>query len=126
VLLLTLTLALAAAGGTQVPSAATLAAPPRIAGGSAATIRPSESSIIGTIERFEEAARRLTIQTRTGRVAFVLATNATVRMGPHTLALAELPGTHGRKAKVRFTVTNGRRTAHWVAISSEPPRSAGS
>ena len=125
-LLLTLTLVLAGAGALQVPTVPVPppATPQRIAAGRSPTIRPSESSLIGTIDRFEEEARRLTIQTRDGRVAFVLAADATVRMGPRTLPFAELATSHGRKAKVRYTVANGRRTAHWVAVSSEPPRAA--
>jgi hypothetical protein len=88
-------------------------------------VLPAESSLIGTIDRFEESARRLTLQTKDGtKVSFVVADDATIRMGPRTLAAHDLSSHHGRKAKVRFTVADGRRTAHWVAISSDPPRGA--
>ena len=86
---------------------------------------PAESSLIGTIDRFEEAERRLTLQTKDGtKVSFVVAADATIRMGPHTLPVQDLSSHHGRKAKVRYTVANGHRTAHWVAISSDPPKGA--
>jgi hypothetical protein len=93
--------------------------------GESALIVPAESSLIGTIDRFEEPARRLTLQTKDGtKVSFVVADDATIRMGPQKLAVHDLSSHHGRKAKVRFTEVNGRRTAHWVAISSDPPRGA--
>lgn len=124
-LILTLTFALAAAGAVQAQVPSAPSTPQRVAAGrDATTIRPAESSLIGTIERFDEAGRRLTLQTRDGHVAFVLAADATVRMGPRTLPLSELAKHHGRKAKVRYTLTGGRRTAHWVVVSSEPPRAA--
>ena len=46
--------------------------------------------------------------------------------GRETLPAAELASHRGRKAKVRYTQTNGRRTAHWVVISSDPPRARSS
>lgn len=91
--------------------------------GAAASVRPAESSLIGTIDAFEPPTRRLTLKTKDGaKVAFVVAPDATIRMGPRTLGIQDLSAHHGRKAKVRFTTSNGHRTAHWVAISSEPPR----
>ena len=89
--------------------------------GSAAA--PPESALVGTIEHFEASARRLVLQTAAdAHIAFILAPDAVVRLGSKTLPAAELASHRGRKAKVRFTQTNGRRTAHWVVISSEPPR----
>jgi len=87
-------------------------------------IAPAESALVGTIERFEEAARRLILQTKDAHVPFIVAPDAIVRLGSRTLPIADLAAHRGRKAKVRYTQTEGRRTAHWVVISSEPPRSA--
>jgi hypothetical protein len=85
----------------------------------------AESALVGTIERFEASARRLVLQTAAdAHIAFILAPDAIVRLGSRTLSPAELAAHRGRKAKVRFTQANGRRTAHWVVISSDPPRSA--
>lgn len=89
------------------------------------TIRPAESALVGTIERVEQAERRLILRTREGRVTFTLAATAILRMGSKTLSLADLGLHSGRRAKVRFTEEQGRRTAHWVVVSSEAPRTAG-
>lgn len=87
-------------------------------------VAPPESALVGTIERFEASARRLVLQTAAdAHIAFIVAPDAIVRLGSKTLPAAELAAHRGRKAKVRFTQANGRRTAHWVVISSDPPRS---
>jgi hypothetical protein len=88
----------------------------------AAVVAPAESSIVGTIERFEEAPRRLVLQTKDAHVPFIVAPDAVVRLGSRTLPVADLSAHRGRRAKVRFTQADGRRTAHWVVISSDPPR----
>ena len=90
----------------------------------ATILKPAEQSVIGTIDRFEEAARRLVLMTKEGQVAFVLATDVVVRLGSRVLPTDALATHHGRRAKVRFTQAGGHRTAHWVVISSEPPRIA--
>lgn len=87
-------------------------------------IKPAEASVIGTIDRFDEAARRLELQTKDGHITFVLATDAIVRLGPKKLTAAELASHKGRRAKVRYTQAQGTRTAHWVVISSEAPKIA--
>jgi hypothetical protein len=89
-----------------------------------AAIKPAEASLIGTIDRFDESARRLVLQTKDGHVTFVLAADAVVRLGPKKLAVAELASHKGRRAKVRYTQVQGTRTAHWVVISSEAPKIA--
>jgi hypothetical protein len=85
----------------------------------AAVILPAELSIIGIIDAFEEAAHRLVLQTKGERVTFVLAADAVIRLGSRTLTAAELAMHRGRRAKVRFTQSGGRRTAHWIVIASE-------
>ncbi|PYR88668.1 MAG: hypothetical protein DMF84_27280 [Acidobacteria bacterium] len=85
----------------------------------AISVLPAESSLIGIIEAFEEAARRLVLQTKGERVTFVLAADAVIRLGSRTLTAAELEAHRGRRAKVRFTQSGTRRTAHWIVIASE-------
>jgi hypothetical protein len=85
----------------------------------AAGVLPAESSIIGIIDAFEETARRLILQTKGERVTFVLAADAVIRLGSRTLTAAELAANRGRRAKVRFTQSGGRRTAHWIVIAAE-------
>jgi hypothetical protein len=88
----------------------------------AAVVAPAESALVGTIERFEETKRRLVLLTKDAHVPFILAPDAVVRLGSRTLSLADLTAHRGRRAKVRYTQADGRRTAHWVVISSDPPR----
>ena len=85
----------------------------------ATVVIPAESSVIGIIDAFEQAARRLVLRTKDARVSFVLATDAVVRLGSRTLPAAELAAQKGRRAKVRFTQTHGRKTAHWIVMSTE-------
>jgi hypothetical protein len=88
----------------------------------AAVIAPAESAIVGTIERFEAGAHQLVLQTKDAHVPFIVAADAVVRMGSRTLPLGDLATHRGRRAKVRYnTQADGRRTAHWIVISSEPP-----
>jgi hypothetical protein len=107
-----------AAGGPQTTPQA-----PQNTGGRpvAAVIAPAESAIVGTIERFEEEARRLVLQTKDSHIPFILAPDVVVRLGSHTLPVSDLSAHRGRKAKVRYTQSDGHRTAHWVVISSDPP-----
>jgi hypothetical protein len=106
--------------GSQAPAMSSTAgnmAP--VAERRAATVLPSESSLIGIIDAFEQAAQRLVLQTKTERVTFVLASDVVIRLGSKTLSAAELAAHRGRRAKIRFTLVNGRRTAHWIVISAE-------
>jgi hypothetical protein len=121
VLIRVMVCAIAAVLGAALVSAAApqaQPAPPK----SAANVKPAEQAVIGTIERFEEVARRLVLATKEGQVAFVLAADVIIRLGSRVVPPAALATHHGRRAKVRFTQANGRRMAHWVVISSEPPR----
>lgn len=85
----------------------------------ATAVRPAEAALVGTIERFEESARRLTLETSGGRVTFVLAGDAMIRQGSRTLLPRDLAAHRGRSAKVRYTLSQGRRLAHWVMVSSD-------
>jgi len=89
------------------------------------SVRPAEAALVGTIEKFEETARQLVLRTHEGHhITFTLDDTVVVRMGSHTLATSDLGAHTGRRAKVRFTETNGTRTAHWVMISSDAPKIA--
>ena len=115
-LLVTAAAATAQAPATTAPVGGTTpTAERRVAGG----VVPAESSLIGIIDAFEEAARRLVLQTKGERVTFVLATDAIIRLGSRTLTAAELAAHRGRRAKVRYTQSGGRRTAHWIVIAAE-------
>lgn len=90
-----------------------------------ATVRPSETALSGTIDRFDAPQRQLVLQTKDGgRVTFVVAADAIVWFGSRKLRPADITGHRGRRVKVRYTLAEGTRTAHWVFISSEAPKSA--
>ena len=62
------------------------------------------------------------LKTKDALISFVLAPDAVVRLGSRTLPVGDLETHRGRRAKVRYTQAEGRRTAHWIVISSDPPR----
>jgi hypothetical protein len=110
----------AAAATTQAPAIAEpVVGSAPIERSAAASVLPAESALIGIIDAFEEAARRLVLQTKGERITFIVAADAIIRLGPRTLTAAELAAHRGRRAKVRFTQSDGRRTAHWIVIASE-------
>lgn len=86
-------------------------------------VRPSETALSGTIDHFDPPQRRLVLQTKDGRVVFTVASDAIVWFGSSKLRPADIIGHRGRRAKVRFTQIEGTRTAHWVFISTENPKS---
>jgi hypothetical protein len=89
------------------------------------TVRPAEAALVGTIEKFVSEGRQLILRTHEGHhVTFIVDDGAVLRMGSKTLTTADLERHSGRRAKVRFTESDGKRTAHWVMISSEAPKTA--
>lgn len=117
------TLAVAALVSAPQNGAAALSQLPRPIRAVSSSVRPAEAALVGTIEQFEQSARELVLRTHEGhQVTFVLAQGAVVRMGSHTLKAADLGRHSGRRAKVRFTERDGKRTAHWVTVSSEAPK----
>lgn len=103
----------------------TVQAPHPVGTKPAATVRPSETALSGTIDHFDQPQRQLVLQTKDGaRITFVVAADAIVWFGSRKLRPADITGHRGRRAKVRYTLAEGTRTAHWVFISSEAPKSA--
>jgi hypothetical protein len=118
------TLAVAAlASAPQSGGMAALSQVPRPIRAVSSSVRPAEAALVGTIEKFEQVGRELVLRTHEGRrVSFIVASGAVVRMGSKTLPAADLGAHSGRRAKVRFTEAHGKRTAHWVMISSDAPK----
>jgi len=111
-------------GALQNGSVAAVSQLPRPIRAMPSSVRPAEAALVGTIEKFEEAAHQLVLRTHEGRhVTFTLDDTSVVRMGSKTLTTSDLGRHSGRRAKVRFTEADGKRTAHWVMISSEAPKS---
>lgn len=87
-------------------------------------VRPSETALSGTIDHFDAAQRKLVLQTKDGRaVVFIVASDAIIWFGSNKLQPADITGHRGRRVKVRYTQVEGTRTAHWVFISTESPKS---
>jgi hypothetical protein len=97
---------------------------PRLSPAAAATFPGDvpEIAVKGTIDRFDVREQRLVLQTKDGRLTFVLDTDALIWFGSRHVAPGHIASDHGRRAKVRYTQAAGTRTAHWVFISSESPR----
>lgn len=73
-------------------------------------------SAMGTIEKYD--ANMLTLKTSSGEEQFTLASSAHVRNGSKSIKAEELSGLTGQRAKVRYTESNGQRTAESVMVSS--------
>lgn len=83
---------------------------------------PADASVVGTIDRYEDANRTLVLATTREPMTFVLASDAVVRMGSRRLPASALASHRGRRAKVRYREDDDRLVAHWVVISSDGPR----
>lgn len=73
-------------------------------------------SAMGTIEKYD--ANMLTLKTSSGEEQFTLASSAHVRNGSKSIKAEELSSLTGQRAKVRYTESNGQRTAESVMVSS--------
>lgn len=124
-ILVVLAAAAMSSAATQNGSVAAVSQLPRPIRAMSSSVRPAEAALVGTIEKFEESERQLVLKTHEGhRVTFRLDEAAVVRMGSKTVSASDLGRHSGRRAKVRFTESDGKRTAHWVMISSEAPKTA--
>lgn len=120
---MTIVRAVVAVAGLVISAGPTAQAPHTTGTKPIAVVRPSETALSGTIDRFDAPERQLVLQTKDGgRVTFVVASDAIVWFGSRKLRPADIVGHRGRRAKVRYTLTQGARTAHWVFISSEAPK----
>ncbi|HET7618164.1 MAG TPA: hypothetical protein VFK20_06605 [Vicinamibacterales bacterium] len=86
---------------------------------------PVDASVVGTIDRYEDADRTLVLATKREPITFVLATDAVIRMGSRRLPASALASHRGRRAKVRYTDEDERLVAHWVVISADGPQHRG-
>lgn len=73
-------------------------------------------SAMGTIEKYD--ANTLTLKTSSGEEQFMLASTARLRNGSKSIKADELSSLTGQRAKVRYTESNGQRTAESVMVSS--------
>ena len=81
---------------------------------------PVESSAVGTLASYEARTRSLSIRTDKGPIEFRLSEKATVRVGSQVLPDAEIAAQKGRRVKVRYTESEGKRVVQTMMISRPP------
>jgi hypothetical protein len=72
-------------------------------------------SAMGTIEKYD--SNMLTLKTPSGEEQFTLASSARIRNGSKAIKAEDLSSLTGQRAKVRYTESNGQRTAESVMVS---------
>jgi hypothetical protein len=92
--------------------------PAATSGTSAKSMKASNAShsAMGTIEKYD--SNTLTLKTSSGEEQFTLASSAHVRNGSKSIKAEDLGSLTGQRAKVRYTESNGQRTAESVMVSS--------
>jgi hypothetical protein len=80
----------------------------------------AESAVVGTVAQYEVATRALTVKVDKTLQTFVLANNASVHLGSRVLPDSDIGAHVGRRAKVRFVESDGKRVARTVMISRTP------
>jgi len=80
----------------------------------------TELSAVGTLASYEARTRSLSIKTEKGSLEFTLGQKASVRVGSQVVSEGEIAGQKGRRVKVRYTETSGRRVVQTMMISRPP------
>ena len=81
---------------------------------------PGQQSVIGTVEKYDPAARLLTVNLGKTAVAFYVTSDATIRQGSRRIRAAELTTHHGVRVKLRYSVSAGQRRADWIMLAPAP------
>jgi hypothetical protein len=79
-----------------------------------------ENAVVGTLSGYNVKTRVLTVKVDTVVERFVLADKASVRAGSRVLPASAIAAQVGRKVKVRFVESDGRRVAETVMVSRAP------
>jgi CO dehydrogenase/acetyl-CoA synthase alpha subunit len=74
-------------------------------------------SLVGTLQKFDESGKTLTVQTSKGSETLPLAPNAKINAGSKTLSASDLATHTGAKVKVRYTESNGQKMAESVTLA---------
>ena len=86
----------------------------------AAPARPREAWGAGVIEKVDPAARSLVLQQGAHEMTFAVAETAQVLEGKTPRTLEDLSKAIGRQVKVRYTMSDGTKTADRVEVSTRP------
>jgi len=73
-------------------------------------------SLKGTLEKFDSSSRMLTIHTSKGAETLTLDTNAHIMQGSKAVTADDLASHTGSRVDVRYTESNGQKTAQNVRL----------
>lgn len=80
----------------------------------------AENAVVGTLSGYDAKTRVLTVKVGKDLQAFVLADKASVHLGSRVLPDSEIAAQVGRKVKVRFVTSGGKRIAQTVMVWRAP------
>lgn len=78
-------------------------------------------SLVGTLQKFDETGKMLTVQTGKGSETLALESNALIHQGSKSLTAADLASHTGAKVKIRYSEVNGQKMAEDVRLVSAAP-----
>ncbi len=79
--------------------------------------KPVALSASGTVAKFDEATKTLTVTTKTGDKDFTLAADAKIMVGAKAAAAGDLMA--GKKVKVTYATMDGKHVASKVTIAAD-------
>jgi hypothetical protein len=83
-------------------------------------------SVRGTIEKYDESTRTLSLSTSNGTVQFVVGSGARIRQGWRKVDASDLQKLAGNRATVRYTEVGGKKAVESVHVfGSNHPSTAG-
>ena len=92
--------------------------------GAAPTKAAKTHSVVGTIQKYDAAAKTLTVATAKGSETVTLGTDTHVMSGSKRLSTADLSAQTGTRVKVAYTEANGQKMARNVRIAAAPMKAA--
>jgi hypothetical protein len=80
----------------------------------------AEHAVVGTLSAYDAKTRELSVRVDKNLLTFVLADNVSVHLGSKVLPESDIAAQAGRKVKVRFVESGGKRVAQTVMVSRAP------
>jgi hypothetical protein len=80
----------------------------------------AENAVVGTISGYDAATRVLSVEVGRELQSFVVDQKASVHVGSRIVSASELGSYRGRKVKIRFIESGGKRLAQTVMVSRTP------
>jgi hypothetical protein len=78
----------------------------------------------GTVSKFDASSNTLTVTTPKGDVSFMVDSTASITANGKKVMASDLPSRVGHKVVVRYTESNGQKTAQSVRLSMAAPKTA--